>query len=296
MQLTKTLKVVVTGANGQLGYQLVKKLQNRVTLAAFDKSTLNIVDRNQLQVILKEFSPDVIINAAAYTASDKAEQEIESAIAINSVGPANLASIAAELGAVLIHVSTDYVFDGMQSKPYTETDTTNPISIYGSSKLAGELEICKLSKKHIILRTSWVFAEHGNNFVKTMLRLAQNRPELGVVVDQIGAPTYAGDIADTIINILSQLEDEDDARYGVYHYSGLPYVSWHEFAQQIFAAAVEQNIIKKTPKINPITTEEYPTAAKRPEFSMLDCSKIKKNFGILPSNWQVALNDLSLYR
>lgn len=296
MQLTETLKVVVTGANGQLGYQLVQKLQNRVTLAAFDKSTLNIVDINQLQIILKEFSPDIIINAAAYTATDKAEQEIESAIAINSFGPSNLASIAAELGSLLIHISTDYVFDGMQSKPYTETDVPNPLSIYGSSKLAGEMEIFKLTKKHIILRTSWVFAEHGNNFVKTMLRLAQHRAELGVVVDQIGGPTYAGDIADTIISIISQLEDEDDGRYGLYHYSGLPYVSWHEFAQQIFEAAVEQNIIKKTPKINPITTEEYPTAAKRPKFSMLDCSKIKNNFGILPSKWQDALNNLSLYR
>lgn len=292
----KPLKVVVTGANGQLGYQLVKKLENRVSLEAFDKSTLNIVDRNQVQTVLRKFSPDIIINAAAYTSSDKAEEDIENAFAINSLGAANLATVAAEFDAVLIHVSTDYVFDGKQSKPYKETDPTNPLSIYGSSKLAGEQEICKICEKYIILRTAWVFAEHGNNFVKTMFRLAQNRPEIGVVVDQIGGPTYAGDIADTIINILSQLEVGYDARYGIYHYSGFPYVSWNEFAKQIFAAAVEQNLINKSPKINAITSEEYPTPAKRPEFSMLDCSKINNNFGILPSNWQAALNDLSLYR
>ena len=296
MQLTPQLKVAVTGANGQLGYQLVKKLTDKVTLKAFDRAAVDIANAAEVDSALLSFAPDVIINAAAYTAVDKAEQEPELAKAINETGPENLAKVAAKLAAVLIHVSTDYVFDGSSDSPYVETDATNPQSIYGLTKLNGEKAIAKNCGKHIILRTAWVFAEHGNNFVKTMLRLAQSRPELGVVADQVGGPTYAGDIAEAIISIMSQLSTENEQRFGIYHYSGTPFVSWHQFATQVFDQAAQQQLIAKAPVVNAITTAQYPTPAKRPAFSMLNCNKIYQAFAVSPSNWQAALNNLTLYK
>ena len=176
------------------------------------------------------------------------------------------------------------------------TDATNPQSIYGLTKLNGEQAILKYCAKHIILRTAWVFAEPGNNFVKTMLRLAQSRLELGVVADQIGGPTYAGDIAEAIISIMSQLGLENEQRFGIYHYSGAPYVSWHRFGYSIFQQAVQQQLIAHAPKVNAITTAQYPTPAKRLAFSMLNCSKIEQTFSITQSNWQAALNNLTLYK
>lgn len=296
MQLTPQLKVALTGANGQLGYQLAKKLADKVTLLALDRAALDIANNVQVEQTLLAFAPDVIMNAAAYTAVDKAEQEPELAKAINETGPQNLAKVAAKLDAVLIHVSTDYVFDGQSDKPYVETDATNPQSIYGQTKLNGEQAVVKYCAKHLILRTAWVFAEHGNNFVKTMLRLAQSRPELGVVADQIGGPTYAGDIAEAIISMVSQLSAENEQRYGIYHYSGMPYVSWHQFACSIFQHAVQQQLIVQAPKVNAITTAQYPTPARRPAFSMLNCSKIEQRFSVMPANWQAALNNLTLYK
>jgi dTDP-4-dehydrorhamnose reductase len=296
MHLTPQLKVVVTGANGQLGYQLAKKLADKVTLLALDRAALDIANDEEVNQTLLAFAPDVIINAAAYTAVDKAEQELDLAKAINETGPENLAKVASKVRAVLIHVSTDYVFDGKSNSPYLEHDTTNPQSVYGLTKLNGEQAILKYCEKHIILRTSWVFAEHGNNFVKTMLRLAQSRPELGVVADQVGGPTYAGDIAQTIICIMEQLNVENEQRYGLYHYSGMPYVSWYEFARSIFEQAEKQQLVTKAPKVNAITTAQYPTPAKRPAFSMLSCSKIQQAFSVSPSNWQAALNNLTFYK
>lgn len=296
MQLTSQLKVAVTGSNGQLGYQLAKKLADKVTLLALDKASLDIANNAQVEETLLAFGPDLIINAAAYTAVDKAEQEPELAKAINETGPENLAKVAAKLAAVLIHVSTDYVFDGSNDAPYVETDATNPQSIYGLTKLNGEKAIAKNCGKHIILRTAWVFAEHGNNFVKTMLRLAQSRPELGVVADQVGGPTYAGDIADAIISIVSQLDTQSEQRWGIYHYSGTPFVSWHQFATQVFEKAAQQQLIAKAPVVNAITTAQYPTPAKRPAFSMLNCNKLQQAFAVSPSNWQAALNNLTLYK
>lgn len=296
MQLTPELKIAVTGANGQLGYQLIKKLTSKVNLLVLDRATLDIANTEAVEKVLIPFAPDIIINAAAYTAVDKAEQEQELAKAINETGPENLAKVANKLDAVLIHVSTDYVFDGCSDKPYVETDSTNPQSIYGLTKLNGEQAIAKNCAKHIILRTAWVFAEHGNNFVKTMLRLAQSRPELGVVADQIGGPTYAGDIAEAIISIVVQLNPSNDKRFGLYHFSGAPYVSWHQFACSIFEQAVAQQLIAALPKVNAITTAQYPTPAKRPAFSMLNCEKIQQAFSVYPSNWQAALNNLTLYK
>jgi dTDP-4-dehydrorhamnose reductase len=296
MQLDTRLKIAVTGANGQLGFQLVKKLSGKVQLKAFDRASLNIADGSEVARKLTEFMPDIIINAAAYTAVDKAEQEQEQADAINHLGAEYLARTAEKLNAVLIHISTDYVFDGQSDTPYLETDKTNPQSVYGKTKLAGELAVVKHCSKHIILRTAWVFAEHGNNFVKTMLRLAQSRPELGVVADQTGSPTYAGDIADTIFSIISQLNADNEQRFGIYHYSGAPFVSWHEFALEIFKQAENLKLIDKTPLTKAITTADYPTPAKRPAYSMLNCDKIAKQFAVKPSNWANALENLTLYK
>lgn len=296
MKLAEQLKIAITGANGQLGYQLVNKLTGNVVLKAFDRSSLDIANYAQVESALLAFSPDIIINAAAYTAVDKAEQDQDSANAINHLGAEYLARTAEKLNAVLIHVSTDYVFDGNSELPYIETDKPNPQSVYGKTKLDGESAVAQHCTKHIILRTAWVFAEHGNNFVKTMLRLATSRPELGVVADQIGGPTYAGDIADTVLNIISQLNSQDEDRWGMYHFSGEPYVSWHSFAECIFEEAIDQNLITTQPIVNAITTDQYPTPAKRPAYSMLDCKKIRSAFGINPSNWHSALKNLTLYK
>ncbi len=296
MQINPQLKIAVTGANGQLGFQLAKKLDGKVQLKAFDRASLNIANAAEVASQLSEFSPDIIINAAAYTAVDKAEQEQEQANAINHLGAEYLAKTAETLNAILIHVSTDYVFDGQNDEPYLETAHTNPTSVYGQSKLAGELAVAKYCRRHIILRTAWVFGEHGSNFVKTMLRLAQSRPELGVVADQQGGPTYAGDIADGIINMCSQLKTTDETRWGIYHFSGSPYVSWYEFAIEIFNTAVNLKVIDKAPLTKSITTAEYPTPAKRPAYSKLNCDKIAKQFSVMPSDWQKALASLSLYK
>lgn len=296
MLITPALKIALTGANGQLGAQLVTKLEGRVTLMAYNKAQLDVANKAQVEALLSEFSPDIIINAAAYTAVDKAEQEPELADAINRTGPENLARVADKLNAVFIHVSTDYVFDGTSAVPYTEADTTNPQSVYGLTKQKGEEAVIRSCKKHIILRTAWVFGEHGNNFVKTMVRLAKSKSELGVVADQFGGPTYAGDIADAIISVVSQLDSQNDQRWGIYHYSGAPYVSWHEFSLRIFEQAKLQQVLAEVPVVHSITTAQYPTPAKRPAYSMLDCNKVAREFGVTPSNWLAALNNLTLYK
>lgn len=296
MLITPALKIALTGANGQLGAHLVTKLEGRVTLMAYNKAQLDVANKAQVEALLSEFSPDIIINAAAYTAVDKAEQEPELADAINRTGPENLARVADKLNAVFIHVSTDYVFDGTSAVPYTEADTTNPQSVYGLTKQKGEEAVIRSCKKHIILRTAWVFGEHGNNFVKTMVRLAKSKSELGVVADQFGGPTYAGDIADAIISVVSQLDSQNDQRWGIYHYSGAPYVSWHEFSLRIFEQAKLQQVLAEVPVVHSITTAQYPTPAKRPAYSMLDCNKIAREFGVTPSNWLAALNNLTLYK
>lgn len=296
MSLTSALKVVVTGANGQVGYQLVQSLQAKVTLKAYDRSALDITDFNSLDQELSQFKPDIIINAAAYTAVDKAEQEVALANEINHFGPLHLAKIAQKLGAALIHISTDYVFDGESTIPYNESDLTSAQSIYGKTKLDGEIAVQNHCQRHIILRTSWVFGEHGNNFVKTMLCLSQHHSELNVVADQHGGPTYSGDIANTIAGICAHIATNLETPWGVYHYGGLPYVSWHEFAECIFDKAFEYGLINSIPLVNSIETKDYPTAAKRPHYSKLDCNAVMKAFNIAPSNWKSALDNLANYK
>lgn len=297
----RTVKVLVTGCNGQVGSCLVKQLQAMasIILRAPERDALDITLAERVFTVVNEFRPDVIINAAAHTVVDKAEQEVALSYAINRDGAKYLAEAAHQVGAAILHISTDYVFAGDKQGEYLEIDATDPQSVYGKSKLAGELAVAAACPRHIILRTAWVFCETGKNFVKTMLRLAQSRDELGVVADQFGGPTYAGDIANALI-VMAKAISEGNQSFGIYHYAGLPHVNWHQFASDIFNKANEQGLLmnkdtNKQIKVSAITSDQYPTLAKRPANSKLDCRKIEQAFGIQPSDWQAALSNLKEY-
>ncbi|MDX5627796.1 MULTISPECIES: dTDP-4-dehydrorhamnose reductase [unclassified Brenneria] len=278
------MKILLTGANGQLGRCFQDRLPEGWQIWATDSADLDITDYEKVLSAVKEFQPDAIVNAAAYTAVDKAESEPELAALINETGPKNLALAAKEIGARLVHVSTDYVFDGDATVPYIETDKTNPLGVYGKTKLDGEIAVSHVLPDAIIIRTAWVFSEYGNNFVKTMLRLAKDRDELGIVADQRGCPTYAGDIAQAIIGLLKL-----NAPGGVYHFCGDKEVAWNEFAEIIFDKAMTLERLEEKPIIKPIATIQYPTPAIRPKYSGLNCKKIS-NFNIGLSDWVSALN------
>lgn len=291
----QAIKVLVTGCNGQVGRCLVTQMQTMpsITLWALERERLDISSREQVYAVVNQFHPDVIINAAAYTAVDKAEQEIERCYAINRDGPKYLAEAANQVGALILHISSDYVFSGRKHGLYTEDDIPDPLGVYGQSKLAGEIEVANICPRHIILRTAWVFGEHGKNFVNTMLGLTQTHDELGVVADQFGGPTYAADIAASLITITKAIRLKNGANFGIYHYSGEPHVSWHQFAEYIFEQAFDVGLINKEIRVNAITTTDYLTLATRPANSKLDCRKIMKQFGIAPSDWQAALKNLN---
>ncbi|RRO01992.1 dTDP-4-dehydrorhamnose reductase [Pectobacterium aquaticum] len=278
------MKILLTGANGQLGRCFQDRLPAHWQIWSTDASELDITDLKQVEAAIAHYQPDAIVNAAAYTAVDKAESEPVLAEKINVTGPHNLATVAHEKGIRLVHVSTDYVFDGHATTPYIESSTTNPLSVYGKTKLAGEQAVTKAAPDSIIVRTAWVFSEYGNNFVKTMLRLAKERDALSIVADQRGCPTYAGDLAQAIISLL-----EKNAAGGIYHYAGDKEVNWFEFAHAIFFVAVQKAVLSKAPTLTPITTAQYPTPAHRPAYSTLAGDKIKA-LGITLSDWQRALN------
>lgn len=278
------MKILLTGANGQLGRCFQDRLPAHWQIWSTDASELDITDLKQVEAAISHYQPDAIVNAAAYTAVDKAESEPVLAEKINVTGPHNLATVAHEKGIRLVHVSTDYVFDGNATTPYIESSTTNPLSVYGKTKLAGEQAVTKAAPDSIIVRTAWVFSEYGNNFVKTMLRLAKERDALSIVADQRGCPTYAGDLAQAIISLL-----EKNAAGGIYHYAGDKEVNWFEFAHAIFFVAVQKAVLSKAPTLTPITTAQYPTPAHRPAYSTLAGDKIKA-LGITLSDWQRALN------
>ncbi|WP_392566292.1 dTDP-4-dehydrorhamnose reductase [Utexia brackfieldae] len=281
------MRVLLTGANGQLGLCLQDQLPASWSLKAATHAELDITDRSLLVDLIDRYHPDVIINAAAYTAVDKAEQDPVRANLVNHIGPKLLAEIAEKKAIRLIHISTDYVFDGQKQTPYLETDKTDPINVYGQTKRLGEKTILENNPSAVILRTSWVFSEYGNNFVKTMLRLARDRHELSIVADQFGNPTYAGDLAKAIITVIT----ENNFAGGVYHYSGDRTVSWYEFAHEIFDQAAKLDKLLHPIIVHPLTTAQYPTLAKRPKYSALDCNKITSN-GIKCSNWFVALQQV----
>lgn len=288
-------KFLITGAKGQVGHCLTAQLTGKADILAVDRDELDITDRDAVFNVVKTFKPDIIINAAAHTAVDRAESEIELSEAINVKGPQYLAEVANEIGAFILHISTDYVFEGTGTGEYKEDDQTNPQGVYGRTKLEGEIAVQRANPRSIILRTAWVFGEHGHNFVKTMLRLAKDRDSLGIVGDQFGSPTYAGDIAKALIEIANQILAGKENAFGVYHFTGKPYVSWYEFAKAIFSEAELQNILEKSPLVNSIATSDYPTPAKRPANSRLDLTKIKQTFSIEPSDWQKALKNIKAY-
>ncbi|MBR2252605.1 MAG: dTDP-4-dehydrorhamnose reductase, partial [Neisseriaceae bacterium] len=270
------MNFLITGAGGQVGQELQKLLPQANALT---HSQLDISDISAVRNAVQAFKPHAIINAAAYTAVDKAEEEVEKAYLINHIGAKNLAIASEEQNAILLHISTDYVFDGKKTEPYGETDASNPQSVYGKSKLLGEQAILEHCEKAMILRTAWVFGRYGKNFVKTMLGLGKTHSHLRIVADQFGSPTEAQDIANALICMAK------NPQFGIYHYSGMPYVSWFEFAQKIFQAAHNQGILH-APQLEAITSEEYPTQAKRPKNSRLNLEKINNAFGIEACDWQ----------
>ena len=295
------MKILVLGASGQvgseLGYQLDSALSPEGThykVALASRSHVDVCDLEALRDFLARESPDWIINATAYTAVDRAESEVSQAYTANEHAVSVLAEHCEIHGSTLIHISTDYVFDGSGEHLYCEESEEAPLGVYGASKLAGENAIRSKLRRYIILRTAWVFGASGDNFVKTMLRLAEKRIELGVVGDQFGAPTSARGVAKAIANVVSQMSEakSSDGRWGTYHYAGNPFVSWAEFAREIFRQAHERALIADMPIVNSITTDQYPTQAKRPRNSRLDCSKISKTFGVEPDDWHSSLGEM----
>ncbi|MEN9917142.1 MAG: hypothetical protein RLY40_1074 [Pseudomonadota bacterium] len=285
-------KILLTGAHGQLGYEIIELAKNlNISLYSYTHEQLDIIKLEQIKYVVATTKPNYIINTAAYTSVDKAEKESEIAFSINCLGVKNLAKIAKEYNIPLIHISTDYVFDGQKKSAYTEQDITQPISIYGKSKLSGENLLRKTWYKHIILRVSWIFGRFGNNFVKTILRLAKEKNELKIIADQRGAPTYAGDIALTLIKIIDCLE-QGQTTWGTYHYTGKPALSWYEFSKIIIEEAKQYRQLR-VKEIFPISTLEYPSIARRPFNSELNCQKISQAFNINPNNWFFGLQLIS---
>ena len=280
--------VLVTGANGQLG-QSIQFIANKYPNIQFvytDFQEMDITNLESCQTVFSQYSPEFCVNTAAYTAVDKAESEHEKAHLINAVGSENLAKVCKEYDTILVHISTDFIFDGSSSVPYSETATPNPKSVYGQTKLEGEIAIQKILEKHFIIRTSWVYSQFGNNFTKTMLRLALERDSLSVVADQIGTPTNAVDLAEVLIKIIESCHAElvSASNFGIYNFSNEGQCSWYDFANEIF----HQKGIKID--LKPIPTSAYPTPAKRPAYSVLDKTKIKSVFDIKINDWQTSLS------
>ena len=283
------MKILILGSQGQLGrclydqfsrtdYDLIYHSRSETDIANFTETSENLIALN----------PDIVVNATAYTAVDLAETHESLAYQVNHFAVDNLASQCEKIGSFLIHVSTDYVFDGTASRPYKEEDKTNPKSVYGASKLAGEIAIQRTDCRFLIIRTSWVFSEYGNNFFKTMLRLGAEREILSIVGDQIGCPTYAQDIASLIVDLIPRIE-KGSVESGVYHFCGDTACSWYQFAKEIFAQADQLGY--RTPKqVQSIATKDYPTPAKRPGYSVFDCTKIENTFNISRSNWRFGID------
>lgn len=283
------MRILLTGCDGQLGRCFLDRAPAELEILATDYKDLDITSKMSVQAAFAEFKPDVVVNAAAYTAVDKAEDEQETAQAINAMGAKYLADSCAQNDVFMVHVSTDYVFDGTSTVPYKETDPISPNSVYGETKAEGEAYVAASGADYVTLRTAWVFSEYGNNFVKTMLRLGQERSELGVVADQYGGPTYAGDLATAIISIIKQRDAGKAITSGLYHYCGTPMVSWAGFAKEIFSQAEKLNMLPHKVTVNEITTADYPTAAARPAYSMLDCEKIMNEFPIVMCDWRKSI-------
>lgn len=284
------MKILLTGSGGQLAQELQPILLYSGEVIAVDRTRLDLSEPESIRQAMAEIQPDLVVNSGAYTAVDKAESEPELAHAVNGVAPGIIAEECEKLGSTLIHISTDYVFDGSQGSPYQETDTTNPLGIYGKSKLAGEEAIRQAGNRHIIIRTAWVYGNSGKgNFVKTMLRLGKDREEIRVVADQIGSPTWTGDLAAAISQIIPQIKPE---LFGTYQYTNSGVCSWYDFAIAIFEEAEKLGFPLKIQRVIPITTSEYPTPAKRPAFSVLSAVKISGILSTHPPYWRQGLRQM----
>jgi dTDP-4-dehydrorhamnose reductase len=278
------MKVLITGGNGQLGWELQRAVPAGVQAVAVGRQELDITNPNTIERLFKKTRPAVVINTAAYTAVDKAEQEKELAYAVNAQGAANIARAAMEHGAQVIHISTDFVFDGKKSRPYLPEDTPGPINVYGASKLEGERlvnDIC--GGRVLIIRTAWVYSSHGSNFVRTILRLINERDRLNIVDDQIGTPTWAKGLANTVWKAIER------GLTGVYHWTDAGVASWYDFAVAIQEEALDLGLVKRAIPIVPIRTEDFSTSAQRPAYSVLEKKKLWSEFNQIGHHWREGL-------
>ena len=287
--LKAPLNILISGKTGQVAVELQKHLAGLGNLIVLGRDVLDLSQPEQIRAQVRAHKPDLIIIAAAHTAVDQAESEPELAFAINATAPGVFAEEAAALGIPLIHYSTDYVFDGSKPAPYTEDDATNPLGVYGKSKLAGELAIAASGAQHLILRTSWVYSTHGKNFLLTMQRLLQERSELRVVADQIGAPTWAGTIAQSTRALIERWQSGDAAAWGTYHLTASGETSWFGFTQAIAGHLTAQG--KACATLEPIPASAYPTPAARPQNSRLDCSRLAREWRVTQADWREALRE-----
>ena len=285
--MSASLRILVIGRNGQVSRALQSRLAGMGELIVRGSDQLDLARPELIRSPIDALRPDLIINAAAHTAVDQAEHEPELAFAINATAPGILAQTAADLGVPLVHYSTDYVFDGHKPEPYTEDDAPNPLSVYGRSKLAGEEAIRQTAGQHLILRTSWVYSTEGRNFLLTMQRLLQEKPQLRVVADQIGAPTWAGTIADSTARLIERWRADQCGAWGTYHLTARGETSWFGFAQAIGEHLIEQH--KSCAEIEPIPSSAYPTPAPRPLNSRLDCTRLLQEWGVSQPDWKTAL-------
>ncbi|TRU09769.1 MAG: dTDP-4-dehydrorhamnose reductase [Microcystis sp. Msp_OC_L_20101000_S702] len=279
-------KVLLIGAKGQVGQELQVTLPQLGEVISIGREELDLTNSEKISQLIREIHPDYLVNAAAYTAVDKAETEPDLAYSINAIAPKIMAESAEKIKAKFLHISTDYVFDGRKNTPYLETDLTNPLGVYGQSKLRGEEEIKTVNSQAIILRTAWVYGSYGkSNFVKTMLRLGKEREELKVVVDQVGSPTWAKDIATAITHLLINVDNPP----GIYNFTNSGVASWFDLTKAIFEEAKISGIPLKIQRVIPITTAEYPTPAVRPAYSVLSSQKISQQLGYIPPYWRDSL-------
>lgn len=282
-------KILLIGAQGQVGRELGMTLPRLGEVIGLGRNDLDLTQPEAIAAPVLQIKPDIIVNAAAYTAVDRAETEVETAQKVNAIAPTILAQSAQKIGAKLLHISTDYVFDGCNNRPYLETDPTHPLGVYGNSKLAGEKGIQNTDAHFIILRTAWVYGTLGKaNFVKTMLRLGREREQIKVVMDQVGSPSWAQDIADAITQLLDNIETVR----GVYHFTNSGVASWYDLAQAIFAEAQTLGFPLQVKEVIPITTEQYPTPAQRPAYSVLSTQKITPLLGSPPPYWRDSLSQM----
>jgi dTDP-4-dehydrorhamnose reductase len=285
--------ILLTGANGQVGWEVARRAAALgISVSPLIHADLDITNNKAVHSKVASVNPKVVINAAAYTAVDRAETDKDAAFAVNRDGAGHLAGVCAVREIPLIHLSTDYVFNGKKKTPYVEEDATNPLGVYGESKLAGECAVRALLARHVIVRTSWVYGVHGHNFVKTMLRLGRERNQIRVVDDQIGSPTFAGDLADALLALSLRLRTDSvpGEAFGTFHCAGAGAVTWCDFARRIFEIAAPA--LGKQPEVEAIATTDYPTPAARPANSVLDCGKLSAVHGIMLRPWDAALQDM----